>query len=102
MTKHLDSPLKITGILLTLTGVFLSLFTTHPSLPEGYSIAILGIIMILTAWVITNSSMNQKERNFIEVLLVIIIIVFSGMMAMDYFGLISINGFLTVSGQHLI
>ena len=98
MTKHLDSPLKITGILLTLTGVFLSLFTTHPSLPEGFSIAILGIIMILTAWVITNSSMSPKERSYIEIILVAIIVLFSVLMALDYYGLIAIHRFLSISG----
>ena len=56
MTKYLHSPLKITGILLTFTGIFLSLFTTQPSLTEGYSIVSMGVIMLVTAWMITRSS----------------------------------------------
>ncbi len=101
MTKHLDSPLKITGILLTLTGVFLSVFTTQPSLTEGFSIATMGVIMILTAWTITRSRMNHKDRSLIEIILVLVIILFSILMAMDYYGVISIHRYMSISGLYL-
>ena len=98
MTKYLDSPLKITGILLTLSGIFLSLFTTHPSLPEGFSLATMGIIMFITAWMITRSRLSTKDRSYIEIGLVLIIILFSVLMAMDYCGIIAFQQFLTYVG----
>jgi glucose dehydrogenase len=98
MTKYLDSPLKITGILLTLTGVFLSLFTTQPSLTGGYSIATMGVIMLLTAWMITRSKMKHKDRSIFEIILVLVIILFSILMAMDYYGIIAINRYMSISG----
>lgn len=98
MTKYLYSPLRMTGILLTLTGLYLSLFTSNPSLPEGFSIVMLGIIMLLTGWVITNSSLSSKERGIIEIVLVTIIILFSGFMALDYYGIIAIPGFVSITG----
>ena len=101
MTKYLDSPLKITGILLTLTGVFLSFFTTQPSLTEGYSIASMGVIMLLTAWMITRSRMTHKDRSLIEIILVLVIILFSILMAMDYYGIISIHRYMSFSGFYL-
>jgi peptidoglycan biosynthesis protein MviN/MurJ (putative lipid II flippase) len=100
MTKHLDSPLKITGILLTLTGIILSLFTTHPSLPEGYSISMMGIIMLVTAWMITRSRLTRKDRSLIEIILILVIILFSVLMAMDYYGIIAIQRFLSITGVH--
>ena len=98
MTKYLYSPLRMTGILLTLTGLYLSLFTSNPSLPEGFSIVMLGIIMLLTGWVITNSSLSAKDRGIIEIVLVTIIILFSAFMALDYYGIIAIPGFLSITG----
>jgi hypothetical protein len=100
MTKYLDSPLKITGILLTLTGILLSFFTTHPSIPEGYSLAVMGIIMLVTAWMITHSRMSHKDRSLIEIVLVMIIILFSVLMALDYYGIIAIQQFLSATEQH--
>ncbi len=100
MTKYLDSPLKITGILLTFTGIFLSLFTTQPSLTEGYSIATMGVIMLVTAWMITRSKMKHKDRSIIEIGLVLVIILFSILMAMDYYGIIGIQHYLGISGDN--
>ena len=100
MTKHLDSPLKITGILLTLTGIILSLFTTHPSLPEGFSISMMGIIMLVTAWMFTRSRLSRKDRSLIEIVLILIIILFSILMAMDYYGIIAIQRFLSITGMN--
>jgi hypothetical protein len=100
MTKYLDSPLKITGILLTLAGIFLSLFTTHPSLPEGFSLATMGIIMLITAWMITRSRLSIKDRGFIEICLVLLVILFSVLMALDYYGIIAFQQFLSFAGFH--
>jgi hypothetical protein len=101
MTKYLDSPLKITGILLTFTGIFLSLFTTQPSLSEGYSIASMGVIMLVTAWMITRSKMKHKDRSIIEIVLVLVIILFSILMAMDYYGIIGIHRYIGISRDNL-
>lgn len=101
MTKYLDSPLKITGILLTFTGIFLSFFTTQPSFTEGYSIASMGVIMMVTAWMITRSKMKHKDRSLIEIILVLVIILFSILMAMDYYGIITIHPYMSISGVFL-
>lgn len=101
MTKYLDSPLKITGILLTFTGIFLSFFTTQPSLTEGYSIASMGVIMLVTAWMITRSKMKHKDRSIIEIVLVLVIILFSILMAMDYYGIIGIHRYMSISREYL-
>ena len=101
MTKYLDSPLKITGILLTFTGIFLSLFTTQPSLTEGYSIASMGVIMLVTAWMITRSKMKHKDRSLIEIVLVLVIILFSILMEMDYYGIISIHRYMSIPREYL-
>ena len=98
MTKYLDSPLKITGILLTLTGISLRFFTLNTSVSETLSITLMGILMLLTAWTITYSRMSRKDRNLVEVVLLLLTIVCSLMMALDYYGIIAIHQVLTSSG----
>jgi O-antigen ligase len=98
MTKYLDSPLKITGILLTFAGISLRFFTYHPSLPESFSITLMGILMLLTAWMITRSSLSRKYRNLVEVTLLLLTILCSVLMALDYYGFIAIHRLLSVTG----
>lgn len=98
MTKYLDSPLKITGILLTLTGIFLRFFTYHPSLPESFSITLMGVLMLLTAWMITRSRLSKKYRHAVEITLLMLTILCSALMALDYYGVIAIHQILSVTG----
>jgi hypothetical protein len=95
MTKYFDSPLKITGLLLSGTGFIISFFSMHPSLPDGKSLIMLGGISLLTAWMITRSPLKQHERSIFEICLVVILIVFSALMAMDYYGIIAFQHLLS-------
>lgn len=98
MTKYLDSPLKITGILLTLAGISLRFFTLQPSLPESFSITLMGMVMLLTGWMITRSRMNRKDRNLVEITLLLVTIICCILMAMDYYGIIAIHQILSTNG----
>lgn len=91
MTKYLDSPLKITGILLTFAGLISMFVTIHPTLPEGYSISLMGITVLLTAWLITRLPINVRTRTLFEIALVLVIFVSSALLALDYYGLISLH-----------
>jgi len=98
MTKYLDSPLKITGILLTLAGISLRFSTLQPSLPESLSISLMGVLMLLTGWMIARSHMSRKDRNLVEITLLLVTILCSILMAMDYYGIIAIHHILTTNG----
>lgn len=98
MTKYLDSPLKITGMLLTVTGISLQFITYHPSIPESYSITLMGVLMLLTAWMITRSSLSKKYRQAVEITLLMLTILCSVLMALDYYGFLAIHRFLSVTG----
>jgi competence protein ComGC len=47
---------------------------------------------------ITRSRMTHKDRSLIEMILVLVIILFSILMAMDYYGIISIHRYMSISG----
>lgn len=98
MTKYLDSPLKVAGVLLTLAGVCLHFFTLHQSIPESLSIVLMGILMLLTAWMITHSRLSRKYRQGLEFSLLMLTFLCSLLMVLDYYGLIAIHRFLTVTG----
>ena len=91
MTKYLDSPLKITGILLTFAGLIPMFMSTHPSIPDGYSISLMGVTVLGTAWLVTRLPINVKTRNIFEIALVLVIFVSSALLALDYYGLISLH-----------
>lgn len=98
MTKYLDSPLKVAGTLLTLAGICLQFFALHQSLPESLSIVLMGVLMLLTAWMITHSRLSRKYRHGLEISLLMLTILCSLLMALDYYGLIAIHRFLSVTG----
>ena len=93
MNKYFDSPLKVTGILLTFAGLLPYFVTTHPSLPAGYTVSTMGILVFMTALVLMQTHMSAKLRKFFELGLVMVIVISSFLLALDYHGVITLRHF---------
>ena len=89
MTKYLNSPLKITGSLLILAGLFISVFIFDQFLFLGLSVFSLGVLIQVTAGVLFKSSVKQGTR-WGEIALVFFILAFFGILLLDYLGVIKI------------
>ncbi|WP_336516781.1 hypothetical protein [Pollutibacter soli] len=93
MTRYFDSPLKVTGILLTFAGFISAFISLHPSLPESYMISLVGVLVFLTADALTHTSLTFKWRRFFEVGLIVIIVVSTILLTMDFYGMITLRHF---------
>lgn len=93
MTRYFDSPLKVTGILLTFAGIIPYFITTHPSLPAGYTISGMGILVFMTALLLMRTHMNSKFRKFFELSLIMVIVLSTFLLALDYHGVITLRHF---------
>ncbi len=89
MIRYLNSPLKVAGILLSLSGVLLlTLNNSHYSL-MGISILLMGLIVLVTEWMIQKSITKNKERLAFEFFLICIICLFAIFIILDFLGIIS-------------
>jgi amino acid permease len=93
MNKYFDSPLKVTGLLLTFAGLIPYFSTTHPSLPPGYTISSMGILVFMTAFLLMQTHMNRKFRKFFELSLITVIVLSTFLLALDYHGVITLRHF---------
>ncbi len=91
MTRYFDSPLKVTGILLTLAGFFSAFTSLHPSLPESYMIAVMGILVFLTSYALAYTSLTIKWRRFFEIGLILVMVISSFLLTMDFYDLITLR-----------
>jgi hypothetical protein len=90
MTKYLNSPLKITGSLLMLAGLFFTIFTFDQFLFLGLSVFSLGVLIQVTAGILFKSPMKAGEKRWGEIALVFFILAFFGILLLDYLGIIKI------------
>ena len=89
MTKYLNSPLKITGSLLILAGLFIAIFIFDQFLFLGLSVFSLGVLIQVTAGFIYKPSVKRGTR-WGEIVLVFFILAFFGILLLDYLGIIKI------------
>lgn len=89
MVKFINSPLKITGSLILLTGLLIAAFTLGQFLFLGISVFLLGVLIHVTAEMVFKS-MNTNARKWWEIALVFFILFLCGLLALDYFGVIKI------------
>lgn len=90
MLKYLNSPLKATGSVLMLAGLFIAVFTFKQFLFLGISVFSLGVLIQITAGLLLRSSMKSAERKWWEIILVCFILAFCSVILLDYFGIIKI------------
>lgn len=90
MLKYLNSPLKATGSVLMLAGLFIAVLTFQQFLFLGISVFSLGVLIQVTAGLLLRSSMKSAERKWWEVILVFFILSFCAVLLLDYFGVIKI------------
>lgn len=89
MTKYLNSPLKVTGSLLMLAGLFIAVFIFDQFLFLGLSVFSLGVLIQVTAGFLFKSPVKQGAR-WGEIALVFFILAFFGVLLLDYLGIIKI------------
>jgi hypothetical protein len=90
MTKYLNSPLKITGSLLILAGLFIAIFIFDQFLFLGLSVCSLGVLIQVTAGIIYKPSVKRGTK-WGEIVLVFFILAFFGILLLDYLGIIKIT-----------
>lgn len=90
MLKYLNSPLKATGSVLMLSGLFIAVLTFKQFLFLGISVFSLGVLIQITAGLLLRSSMKSAERKWWEIILVFFILSFCAVLLLDYFGVIKI------------
>ncbi len=96
MVKFFNTPLKVTGAILTLAGIAFTVISFQHSLFLGISVILLGLVVIITEMVITRAQMKNRQRITFEFILILIILCFAVLLALDYYGVIVIQNFLAI------
>ena len=94
MIRYLNSPLKIAGILLTLSGILLLSLTHNFYGFLGISITLMGMIVLGTEWMLQKSISKNKRRLGFELFLICVIGIFAMIIILDYLGIISMHNFM--------
>jgi hypothetical protein len=90
MVKYLNSPLKVTGLLLILAGMAIATFSLSQFLFLGLSVVSLGILMHVTAGILLRSAMKNAMKKVFEIALILFIFFFCSVLLLDYWGVISL------------
>ena len=90
MLKYLNSPLKATGSLILLTGIFIAVFTFEQFLFLGLSVISLGVLIQVTAGLLFKSPARRGYSKWGEIALVFFILSFCTVLLLDYLGIIKI------------
>jgi uncharacterized membrane protein SirB2 len=96
MVKYFNSPLKVTGTILTLAGIAFTIISFQQSVFLGASITLLGLVVLITEMVITRTQMRSKKKIAFEFILTLIILCFAVLLALDYYGIIVIQNILAI------
>ena len=91
MVKYLNSPLKVTGLLLILAGMAIATFSLSQFLFLGLSVISLGILMHVTAGILLRSAMKNAMKKVFEIALILFIFFFCSVLLLDYWGVISLS-----------
>jgi sporulation killing factor system integral membrane protein len=94
MIRYLNSPLKIAGILLALSGILLFTLTQGYYWLMGVSISMMGLIVLATVWMLQKSMAKTRQRLAFEVFLFCVISLFAVVIILDFIGLITIQKFI--------
>jgi uncharacterized membrane protein SirB2 len=96
MVKYFNTPLKVTGTILTLAGIAFTIVSFQQSIFLGVSIILLGFVVLITEMVITRTRMKSKKRIAFEFMLIMVILCFAILLALDYYGVIVIQNMLAI------
>jgi len=91
MVKYLNSPLKVTGSLLILTGIAIATFSLGQFLFLGLSVISLGILIHVTAGILLRSEMRKTMKKLFETALILFIFFFCSVLLLDYWGVIRLG-----------
>lgn len=94
MIRYLNSPLKVAGILLSLGGILLLTLNNSFYSLMGVSILMLGLIVLVTEYMIQKSLAKNKQRFAFEVFLISVIAMFAVFIILDFLGIISLQHFI--------
>jgi heme O synthase-like polyprenyltransferase len=94
MIRYLNSPLKIAGILLSLGGILLLTLNNSFYSLMGVSILMMGLIVLITEWMLQKSLAKNKHRFAFEVFLISVIGLFAIFIILDFLGIISLQHFI--------
>ena len=86
MVKYLNSPLKVTGLLLILVGMAIATFSLSQFLFLGLSVISLGILMHVTAGILLRSAMKNAMKKVFEIALILFIFFFCSVLLLDIGG----------------
>lgn len=90
MIRYLNSPLKVTGVLLMLSGVGIVVLTFAELLFLGISVFLFGILIQITADLLLRSTLRHSYKRTFELALLFFIVSFCGILLLDYMGIIKI------------
>jgi hypothetical protein len=96
MIRYLNTPLKVTGILLTLAGAVLTVITFQHADFTGVSVLSLGVVVLLTGLMIPRSSVPATHRIVLELFLIFVILFIAAVLVMDYYGIIMLRRFISI------
>ncbi len=91
MIRYLNSPLKVAGILFTVSGILLLTLTNSFYNLMGVSISFLGLIVLATEWMLQKTFTKQRRSLGFELFLTFIICIVAILMLLDYMGIISMQ-----------
>lgn len=88
--KYLNSPLKVTGSLLMLMGVYIAIFTFEQFLFLGLSVIVLGVLLQVTSEMLFKLPGRRGYNKWGEIILSFFVLSFCGVLLLDYLGVIKI------------
>ncbi len=91
MLRYFNSFLKATAACLLLSGFFIISYTAGQYSFLGISIILLGILLYVTRNMIVKSTLHNRYKNMLELILTGVICLFFGLLLLDYWGIIAIE-----------
>lgn len=90
MVKYLNSPLKLMGSLLVVSGAGIAISTFGQLMFLGVSVVAFGLLIQVTAGILFKDSANRKTVKRVEALLAFFVFSFCSLLILDFYGLIKI------------
>jgi hypothetical protein len=94
MIRYLNSPLKIFGTVLIVTGALFVIFLPAQIFLLGLSLLTMGAMIHFTEWLMEMLSVKNTQRKIYEYLLLTMVVCFLLAIALDYLGVIRMQRYL--------
>jgi hypothetical protein len=96
MLKYLISPMKLAGLLLLLSGLFIALYFHDHLLGIGPYVSILGVLLMLTDILSESTGRKMRKSRTLEVGLAALVTAVVLTVILDITGIINLFGLLRV------